>query len=147
MFFWLYYTYSIRNPEGNYWKKRTRVEYDRYVLVFKCINEQQAVTRPLKKNNNNKKIYPKHIKSRVVCMHANFQKSKIFFYYFTCAIIWYLIYIVPGDPQEVKAAPINSTTIKVTWKPPLAKDRNGIIRGYHIHVQETKEEVKYFQCF
>lgn len=48
---------------------------------------------------------------------------------------------MPGDPQDVKVAPINSTTIKVTWKPPLAKDRNGIIRGYHIHVQETKEEV------
>lgn len=50
-------------------------------------------------------------------------------------------FTVPGDPQDVKAVPINSTTIKVTWKPPLAKDRNGIIRGYHIHVQETKEEV------
>lgn len=48
---------------------------------------------------------------------------------------------MPGDPQDVKATPINSTTIKVNWKPPLAKDRNGIIRGYHIHVQETKEEV------
>lgn len=50
-------------------------------------------------------------------------------------------FTVPGDPQDVKALPINSTSIKVTWKPPLAKDRNGIIRGYHIHVQETKEEV------
>lgn len=48
---------------------------------------------------------------------------------------------MPGDPQDVKVTPINSTTIKVTWKPPLAKERNGIIRGYHIHVQETKEEV------
>lgn len=48
---------------------------------------------------------------------------------------------MPGDPQDVKVTPINSTTIKVNWKPPLAKDRNGIIRGYHIHVQETKEEV------
>lgn len=48
---------------------------------------------------------------------------------------------MPGDPQDVKVTPINSTTIKVNWKPPLAKDRNGIIRGYHIHVQEIKEEV------
>ncbi|KAK9700492.1 EPTP domain [Popillia japonica] len=49
---------------------------------------------------------------------------------------------VPGDPQEVKVLPINSTTIKVSWKPPLAKDRNGIIHGYHVHVQETKDESK-----
>ncbi|KAK5642104.1 hypothetical protein RI129_008271 [Pyrocoelia pectoralis] len=47
---------------------------------------------------------------------------------------------VPGNPEDVKVTPINSTTIKVNWKPPQAKDRNGVIRGYHIHVQETKEE-------
>ncbi|GLV33232.1 Leukocyte-antigen-related-like, partial [Carabus blaptoides fortunei] len=49
---------------------------------------------------------------------------------------------VPGDPQDVKAVPINFTSIKVTWKPPLAKVRNGIIQGYSIQVQETKEESK-----
>ncbi|XP_035795178.1 tyrosine-protein phosphatase Lar-like isoform X7 [Anopheles albimanus] len=49
---------------------------------------------------------------------------------------------VPGDPQEVKASPVNSTTIYVTWKPPKEKNRNGIIRGYHIHVQEMKDEGK-----
>lgn len=48
---------------------------------------------------------------------------------------------MPGDPQEVKATPLNSTSIHVTWKPPLEKDRNGIIRGYHIHVQEMRDEV------
>ncbi|XP_037912845.1 tyrosine-protein phosphatase Lar isoform X5 [Hermetia illucens] len=51
---------------------------------------------------------------------------------------------MPGDPQEVKATPLNSTSIHVAWKPPLEKDRNGIIRGYHIHVQEMKEEGKGF---
>ncbi|XP_055852475.1 tyrosine-protein phosphatase Lar isoform X5 [Episyrphus balteatus] len=51
---------------------------------------------------------------------------------------------VPGDPQDVKAAQINSTSIHVSWKPPLEKDRNGIIRGYHIHVQELREEGKGF---
>lgn len=51
--------------------------------------------------------------------------------------------IVPGDPQDVKATPVNSTSIHVSWKPPNEKDRNGIIRGYHIHVQETREEVRY----
>lgn len=51
---------------------------------------------------------------------------------------------VPGDPQDVKVTPINSTTIKVNWSPPLAKDRNGIILGYHVHIQETKDEVNIF---
>uniref|UniRef100_A0A1I8NX65 protein-tyrosine-phosphatase n=1 Tax=Stomoxys calcitrans TaxID=35570 RepID=A0A1I8NX65_STOCA len=51
---------------------------------------------------------------------------------------------VPGDPQEVKATPLNSTSIHVSWKPPLEKDRNGIIRGYHIHVQEVRDEGKGF---
>ena len=55
-------------------------------------------------------------------------------------ILWWLI-TVPGDPQDVRATSINSTAIRVQWRPPLEKDRNGIIRGYHIHVQETKEEV------
>lgn len=49
--------------------------------------------------------------------------------------------LVPGDPQDVRVVALNSTSIRVTWKPPLAKDRNGVIRGYHVHVQETKEEV------
>lgn len=52
-----------------------------------------------------------------------------------------IISAVPGNPQDVKVTPINSTTIKVEWKPPHPKERNGIILGYHVHVQETKEEV------
>lgn len=48
---------------------------------------------------------------------------------------------VPGDPQDVKVSAINSSTIHVEWKPPKAKDQNGVIRGYHIHVQEVREEV------
>lgn len=50
---------------------------------------------------------------------------------------------VPGDPQDVAATSINSTAIRVKWKPPKAKDQNGVIRGYHIHVQEVREEVSW----
>lgn len=53
--------------------------------------------------------------------------------------------VVPGDPQDVIATPLNSTSIHVTWKQPLEKARNGIIRGYHIHVQEAREEVSFNQ--
>ncbi|XP_046401143.1 tyrosine-protein phosphatase Lar isoform X4 [Ischnura elegans] len=49
---------------------------------------------------------------------------------------------VPGEPQDVTAVALNSTTIRVKWRPPQEKDRNGIIRGYHVHVQEMKEEGK-----
>ncbi|UYV73143.1 PTPRD [Cordylochernes scorpioides] len=44
---------------------------------------------------------------------------------------------VPGEPHQVKVTPINSTTILVQWQPPADRDRNGLIRGYQIHVQET----------
>ncbi|XP_045536160.1 tyrosine-protein phosphatase Lar isoform X2 [Papilio machaon] len=49
---------------------------------------------------------------------------------------------VPGEPQDVKVTTINSTAVHVTWKPPQEKEKNGIIRGYHVHVQEIREESK-----
>ncbi|XP_053606759.1 tyrosine-protein phosphatase Lar isoform X4 [Plodia interpunctella] len=49
---------------------------------------------------------------------------------------------VPGEPQDVKVNAINSTSIHVTWKQPHEKEKNGIIRGYHVHVQEIREEGK-----
>ncbi|KAJ8964751.1 hypothetical protein NQ317_008056 [Molorchus minor] len=48
---------------------------------------------------------------------------------------------VPGDPQDIKVTPINSTSIRVNWKPPQVHERNGIILGYHVHVQEVKDEL------
>jgi netrin-G3 ligand len=67
--------------------------------------------------------------------------SKLVFFFYNDALC--VGFTVPGHPQDVKVKPINSTAIHVQWKPPAEKNRNGIIRGYHIHVQETKEEVKY----
>ncbi|CRK99959.1 CLUMA_CG013255, isoform B [Clunio marinus] len=51
---------------------------------------------------------------------------------------------VPGEPTNVRVSAVNSTTIYVSWKPPAEKDRNGIIRGYHIHIHEVKDEGKSF---
>lgn len=51
------------------------------------------------------------------------------------------IITVPGPPTDVKVQAVNSTTIHVQWRPPTEEDRHGIIRGYHIHVQEAKPEV------
>lgn len=41
--------------------------------------------------------------------------------------------------------PINSTSIHVEWKSPKPAERNGVIRGYHIHVQEVREEASFHQ--
>ena len=62
-------------------------------------------------------------------------------------LIKLLFHLVPGEPTSVRVSAINSTTIHVSWKPPSEKDRNGIIRGYHIHVHEVKDEVRagYFE--
>lgn len=55
------------------------------------------------------------------------------------------MFTVPGEPQDVKVDAINSTSIHVTWKPPQEKEKNGIIRGYHVHVQEVREEVSVYE--
>ncbi|XP_071033354.1 tyrosine-protein phosphatase Lar isoform X4 [Parasteatoda tepidariorum] len=47
---------------------------------------------------------------------------------------------VPGMPRDVKVRALNSTTVEVKWEPPANRDRNGLIRGYQIHVQEMNRE-------
>ena len=42
---------------------------------------------------------------------------------------------VPGEPQNVHASAINSSSVEVVWDPPADRDRNGVIRGYQIYVQ------------
>ncbi|KAJ8270922.1 hypothetical protein GJAV_G00120780 [Gymnothorax javanicus] len=40
---------------------------------------------------------------------------------------------VPGaPPRKVEAEPVNSTAIRVTWKPPLQGKQHGQIRGYQV---------------
>ena len=43
-------------------------------------------------------------------------------------------------PLDVVAKPLNSTTIHVRWRPPANRDKNGLIRGYQVHVQEMNRE-------
>ena len=52
-----------------------------------------------------------------------------------CLLIWFLFFLVPGEPTNLEAKVLNSSTVGVTWDPPIDKDQNGIIRGYQIHVQ------------
>ncbi|CAH1774763.1 unnamed protein product [Owenia fusiformis] len=51
---------------------------------------------------------------------------------------------VPGEPRKVRVEAINSTHVRVEWKPPSNRDKNGIIRGYQVHwvaVNEHKEPI------
>ena len=51
---------------------------------------------------------------------------------------------VPGDPQNVAVVTVNSTAVRVEWKPPVEKEQFGVIRGYQIHVQEIDSKVRLF---
>ena len=47
---------------------------------------------------------------------------------------------VPGPPSKVKVEVLNSTAVKVEWKPPDENDQNGVIRGYQIHYVRVNEK-------
>lgn len=47
------------------------------------------------------------------------------------------MFLVPGEPRDVKASALNSSSVMIEWKAPLNKEQNGLIRGYQIHVQEV----------
>ena len=40
---------------------------------------------------------------------------------------------VPGEPRKVKVEVLNSTAVKVEWRPPADRELNGIVRGYRVH--------------
>jgi len=47
-----------------------------------------------------------------------------------------LLYLVPGEPRQIRLEPINSTAVLIQWQPPLERELNGVIRGYQVyHVQ------------
>jgi len=41
---------------------------------------------------------------------------------------------------------LNSTSLRITWEPPLLQDQNGVIRGYNIsyNVSNSEEETDFF---
>ncbi|XP_053394772.1 tyrosine-protein phosphatase Lar-like isoform X3 [Mercenaria mercenaria] len=46
---------------------------------------------------------------------------------------------VPNEPKRVQVQAVNSTTIYVEWRPPRAKDRNGMIRGYYVYYAQVDQ--------
>lgn len=50
-----------------------------------------------------------------------------------------LIFLVPtGPPQNVLAQSANPTTLNLSWSPPVADRRNGLIQRYTISVTELE---------
>ena len=54
-----------------------------------------------------------------------------------------MFFTVPGEPRNVLARPVNSSTIEVRWEPPNDSDKNGQIRGYQIYVQPKNVRVMF----
>ena len=50
-----------------------------------------------------------------------------------------------GPPLSFQATPVNSSALRLTWEPPAAEQRNGIIRGYLINATalETGEHFQW----
>lgn len=50
-----------------------------------------------------------------------------------CYISSYILFTVPGaPPRKLEVEAVNSTAIRVTWKPPLSGKQHGQIRGYQV---------------
>ncbi|XP_040571795.1 tyrosine-protein phosphatase Lar isoform X1 [Lepeophtheirus salmonis] len=51
---------------------------------------------------------------------------------------------VPGEPLNIRALAINSSSVQVHWDPPTDDDKNGVIRGYQIYVKPKSSESEYY---
>ena len=51
-----------------------------------------------------------------------------------------------GPPENLRGMFLNSTSLRITWEPPLLQDQNGVIRGYNIsyNVSNSEEETDFF---
>ncbi|ELU00302.1 hypothetical protein CAPTEDRAFT_229069 [Capitella teleta] len=47
---------------------------------------------------------------------------------------------VPGMPRRVHLHTVNSTAVRVNWRPPSEAEHNGIVRGYQIHYVKINDE-------
>ena len=45
-----------------------------------------------------------------------------------------------GVPREVEAVAVSSSSIRLTWSPPLEEQQNGVIRSYHINISAVEDQ-------
>jgi receptor-type tyrosine-protein phosphatase Q len=51
-----------------------------------------------------------------------------------------------GVPQSVEAVAVSSSSIRLTWSPPLTEEQNGVIRSYHINISSLEDgEIRSFE--
>ncbi|KAK8787941.1 hypothetical protein V5799_022284 [Amblyomma americanum] len=50
-----------------------------------------------------------------------------------------------GAPRDIKVTPTGSRSLRITWKPPLDEDSNGLVQGYYVgyRVRDGKESFAY----
>ena len=55
-----------------------------------------------------------------------------------------ILYTAPtAAPINIEAYQFNSTSVFLSWRPPLVQYQNGIVRGYYIHVElNSTDEVE-----
>ena len=57
-----------------------------------------------------------------------------------CTFHHKLLFSVPSSPpQNVSVSAINSTSIIVSWRPPIVTDQNGQIISYNVSVVDLKD--------
>ena len=57
----------------------------------------------------------------------------------------FLIFVAPsGPPLNITAQASSARTLSITWNPPAAEDRNGIILSYIVNItdMETREQMQ-----
>ena len=53
--------------------------------------------------------------------------------------------IVPtATPTKIEAHQFNSTSVFLSWRPPLVQYQNGIIQGYYVELNSTDEAVSQY---
>ena len=59
-------------------------------------------------------------------------------YYVICSVYTSYFTSAPDSPpQHPNAIALSSTSIHVSWDPPILQDHNGVIREYHVNVTEA----------
>ena len=58
----------------------------------------------------------------------------------------FLVFVAPsGPPLNITAQASSARTLSITWNPPAAEDRNGIILSYIVNItdmEETREQMQ-----
>ena len=57
-----------------------------------------------------------------------------------CTIIVSFCPAPSGPPENLIGEFINSTSLRITWDPPLPNDQNGVIRGYNVSYNVSADE-------